>query len=99
MATKIKQIMDLEGMDGLLFGSWMSTQGLDSKQQHAYVKSDWLERMAHGVYKLAGSKPTLLTAVSCYNTQLGKHCIVGASTALELRRIREPAGHGRSLHQ
>ena len=97
MATKIKQIMDLEGVDGLLFGSWMSAQGLDSKQQHAYVKSGWLERMAYGVYKLAGSKPTLLTAVSCYNTQLGKHCIVGASTALELRGLSHYVPMGKPL--
>lgn len=85
MARKIKQILELTGQDGLLFASWMARQGLDSKQQFEHVQSGWLERVARGVYKIAGSHPTLYSAVSCYNTQLGKQCIVGARSAFELR--------------
>ena len=85
MATKIKQITDLVGLDGLLFANWLTRQGLDSKQQHEYLQSGWLERIARGVYKIAGSHPTLYSAISCYNTQLGKQCVVGARSALELR--------------
>ena len=72
MATKIKQITEEVGLDGLLFGNWLSQQGLDSKEQFKYLQSGWLERIARGVYKIAGSHPTLYSAVSCYNTQLGK---------------------------
>ena len=85
MATKIKQILETNGQDGLLFASWMARQGLDSKQQFEHVQSGWLERVARGVYKIAGSHPTLYSAVSCYNTQLNKQCIVGARSAFELR--------------
>lgn len=85
MATKIKRILELVGQDGVIFGNWMARQGLDSKQQFEYVQSGWLERMARGVYKIAGSRPTLYSALSCYNTQMNKQCIVGAHSALELR--------------
>ena len=87
MATKIKQITDKVGTDGLLFANWMAQQGLDSKEQFSYLKSGWLERISRGVYKIAGSTPTLFAAVSCYNAQLDKHCTIGARTALELRGI------------
>jgi len=50
MATKIKQITEQTGLDGLLFGSWMNQQGIDSKRQFEYVQSGWLERIARGVY-------------------------------------------------
>ena len=85
MATKIKQILESNGQDGLLFASWMNKQGLDSKQQFEHVQSGWLERIARGVYKIAGSNPTLYSAVSCYNVQLDKQCIIGARSACDLR--------------
>ena len=50
-----------------------------------YVRSAWLERIAQGVYKIAGSSPTLYGVVASYNAQLGKACHVGASSALDLR--------------
>ena len=97
MATKIKQITDLAGTDGLLFSSWMTLHGLDSKQQHSYVKSGWLEHVSRGVYKIAGNHPTLFTAFSCYNTQLDKQCIIGAHTALELRGLSHNVPMGTPL--
>lgn len=85
MATKIKQILDKTGTNALLFSSWLTAQGINKVEQAAYVQSGWLEKVAHGVYKVAGSNPTLFSAVSCYNTQLGKQCIVGARSACDLR--------------
>lgn len=85
MATKIKKILDLVPKDSLLFSSWMVNQGLDRKEQTLYVRSGWLERVAQGVYKIAGSTPKLYGAVASYNNQLGKSCHVGASSALDLR--------------
>jgi predicted transcriptional regulator of viral defense system len=97
MTIKIKQITDSAGTDGLLFSSWMSKQGLDSKQQHSYMKSGWLEHVSRGVYKVAGSHPTLFAAVSCYNTQLDKQCVVGAQTALELHGFSHYVPMGKPL--
>lgn len=85
MATKIKNIIDLVPRDAVLFSSWLATQGIDRKEQTMYVRSGWLERITQGVYKIAGSSPTLYGAVSSYNKQLGKTCHVGASSALDLR--------------
>ena len=85
MATKIKKVLDLIPRDSLLFSSWMAQQGIDRKEQTLYVRSGWLERVAQGVYKIAGSAPTLYGAVASYNGQLGKRCHVGASSALDLR--------------
>lgn len=85
MATKIQQILEVAPHGAMLFGSWLSAQGLDAKGQHSYTKSGWLARVSKGVYRVEGTKPTLLATVSSYNEQLGKQCIVGAYTALELR--------------
>ena len=85
MATKIKNILDLVPRDSVLFSSWLAAQGIDRKEQSLYVRSGWLERIVQGVYKIAGSRPTLFGAVASYNNQLGKACHVGASSALGLR--------------
>lgn len=85
MATKIQQILETNPDSKILFSEWLTTHGLDAKGQHAYMKRGWLTRLSKGVYALQGTNPTLLHAVSAYNTQLSKKCIVGAYTALELR--------------
>lgn len=85
MATKIKQILDAVPQGSVLFSKWLTEQGLDSKGQHQYMKSGWLERLSKGVYVIEGSHPSLYAAVSSYNTQLGKQCEIGAYSALELR--------------
>ena len=85
MATKMQQILETAPHDSVLFGSWLSSQGLDARGQYSYMKSGWLDRISKGVYKKHGTTPTLMATVSSYNTQLDKRCIVGAYTALELR--------------
>ena len=85
MATKIQQILKTAPNESVLFGSWLSSQGLDARGQYAYMKSGWLDRISKGGYKIHGTEPSLFVAVSSYNTQLSKSCVVGAYTALELR--------------
>ena len=85
MATKIQQILETAPNESVLFGSWLSSQGLDARGQYAYMKSGWLDRISKGVYKIHGTEPSLFAAVSSYNTQLSKSSVVGAYTALELR--------------
>ena len=97
MATKIKKILDLVPRDSLLFSSWMASQGIDRKEQTLYVRSGWLERVAQGVYKIAGSTPTLYGAVASYNKQLGKRCHVGASSALDMRGFSHFVAMGKPL--
>lgn len=85
MATKIQHILESYPHGALFFGDWLSKQGLTAKEQHSYMKRGWLTRISKGVYALQGTSPTLLQAVAAYNSQLGKQCILGAYTALELR--------------
>ncbi len=85
MTTKIQQIIETTPLDSVLFGSWLSSRGLNARGQYSYMKSGWLDRISKGVYKIHGTTPTLMSTISSYNTQLDKHCIVGAYTALEFR--------------
>lgn len=99
MATKIQQILETAPNESVFFGSWLSSQGLDARGQYAYMKSGWFDRISKGVYKIHGTEPGLMAMISAYNTQLGKSCVVGAYTALELRgyshylSIREPVAY------
>ena len=85
MATKIQQILEAASNESVLFGSWLSSLGLDARGQFAYMKSGWLDWISKGVYKIHGTEPSLLSTVSSYNKQLDKSCVVGAYIALELR--------------
>ena len=67
MATKIQQILETTPNESVLFGSWLSSQGLDARGQYAYMKSGWLDRISKGVYKIHGTEPSLFAAVSSYN--------------------------------
>ena len=51
MATKIQQILEAAPNGSVLFGSWLSSQGLDARGQYAYMKSGWLE-LVHLVQKM-----------------------------------------------
>ena len=97
MATKIQQILETTPNESVLFGPWLSSQGLDARGQYAYMKSGWLDRISKGVYKIHGTEPSLFAAVSSYNTQLRKSCVVGAYTALELRGYSHYLSMGKSV--
>ena len=85
MATKIQQILESTPRDSVLFGSWLTSRGLDVRAPYDYMKSGWLDRLSKGAYVMHGVTPTLLASISSFNIQLGKQCVVGAYTALELR--------------
>ena len=70
MATKIQQILEAAPNESVLFGSWLSSQGLDARGQYAYMKSGWLDRISKGVYKIHGTEPSLFAAISSYNTRI-----------------------------
>ena len=95
MATKIKQIVSAAQQGAILFGSWLDSNGMNAKSRYHYCATGWLEQLSKGVYKMEGSNPTLYAAVSSYNTQLSKQCIVGAYTALDLRGYSHYAAMGK----
>lgn len=79
--------MEVAPHNSVLFSSWLTEHGMDAKAQYANTKSGWLERLSKRVYIIKGTSPSLLDAVSSYNTQLDKKCIIGAFSALGLRDI------------
>lgn len=85
MATKIQHLLESHPNLGVVFGEWLTQQGIDQKGQYSYTKSGWLIRLSRGVYSIQNPQPTLLHTISAYNIQLGKSCVVGAYSALEMR--------------
>lgn len=83
--TKINNILQLQDKNSILFSSWLTKQGLSTSEISQLVVSGWLDRIAQGVYKFKGASPTLYDTIHSYNDQLGKHCYIGAGTALDLR--------------
>ncbi len=85
MATKINKLIQNTTDSPLLFTSWLEKQGISRIELTQYVRNGWLKRMSTGVYYYTGKQPSLFSAISSYNEQLNKKCIIGASTALSLR--------------
>lgn len=85
MATKINQLIQNTSENPLLFTSWLEKQGVTRMEITQYVRNGWLKRIATGVYYFTGKRPTLFSAISSYNKQLKKKCVISASTALSLR--------------
>ena len=87
----------MAGTNTLLFSSWLSAQGISVHEQHSYVHSGWLEKVVYGVFKVAGANISLFSAISAYNVQLDKQCLIGAETALELRGYMHYVPMGKPL--
>lgn len=85
MATKINLLLQQIPKNSLLISSWLVKQNMSTKEQSLCVASGWLSRLTQGVYYRTGDIPTLYSTIYSYNKQLEKRCIVGASTALDLR--------------
>ena len=46
MATKIQQILEANPDSKILFSEWLTSHGLDAKEQYAYMKRGWLTRLS-----------------------------------------------------
>ena len=97
MATKIQQIIEKQPRDAVMFGSWLSSHGIDARGQYSYMRSGWLDRISKGVYQIHGTTPSLMSAISSYNSQLGKKCTIGAYTALEFRGFSHYSSLGKPV--
>jgi len=83
--TKINSLLQKLPAGALYFGSWLNKNGISYFLQRYYRNSQWLTAIDKGVMYRTGEKPTLLSALSCFNSQLGKDFHVGAMSALEMR--------------
>ncbi len=96
MTTKINKISQKVSRTALLTSSFLTRNGISRKEQTCYVKSGWLERVAHGVYRFAGESPGLYDALASYASQTGKDYHLAAGTALDLRGYTHFIPMGRS---
>ncbi len=85
MSTKIKKLQRQSQKTPVLFSAWLEQQGLTRSELADFVKSNWLQRIANGVYCFDGYTPTLYAVLYSYYELLGKKYVLGASTALGLR--------------
>ena len=85
MSTKIKQLQRQSQETPVLFSAWLEQQGLTRSELADFVRRNWLQRIANGVYCFDGYTPTLYAVLYSYHKLLGKKYALGASTALGLR--------------
>ena len=83
--TKINSLLQKFPAGALYFGSWLNNNGVSYFLQRHYRNSQWLTAINEGVMYRTGEKPTLINALSCFNSQLNKKFHIGALSALEMR--------------
>ena len=83
--TKINSLLQKLPSGALYFGSWLNENGISYFLQRHYRASQWLTAIDKGVMYRTGEKPTLFSALSCFNSQLNKKFYIGAMSALEMR--------------
>jgi len=83
--TKINSLLQQLPSGSLYFGSWLNENRISYFLQRHYRNSQWLTAIDKGVMYRTGEKPTLFSALSCFNSQLNKKFHIGALSALEMR--------------
>ena len=83
--TKINSLLQKCPSNALYFGTWLNQNSISYTLQQHYRNSQWLTAIDKGVMFRTGEKPTLFSALSCFNSQLNKKIHIGALSALEMR--------------
>ncbi|GAP73441.1 type IV toxin-antitoxin system AbiEi family antitoxin [Candidatus Symbiothrix dinenymphae] len=83
--TKINYFLQKLPSGALCFASWLNANGISYTLQQHYRDAQWFTAIAPGVMYRTGDKPTLFSALACFNSQLHKKLHVGALSALEMR--------------
>jgi len=81
---KINDLLKKMPKGSVLTSNWLKNYGVSSKLAWWYVKSGWFERVASGMYKLAGDSITWVSALQALQQQLRLPVHVGGKTALQL---------------
>jgi len=85
MVSKINRLIQWWPPGTVATLSRLNSLGVDRRLADKYVKSGWLERLGHGVYKRAGATVDWAGAIHALQTQLGLAVHPGGITAIELR--------------
>ncbi len=83
--TKINSLLQQLPSGALYFGAWLNENGISYSLQRHYRNSHWFTAIDKGVMYRTGEKPSLFSALSCFNSQLNKRIHIGALSALEMR--------------
>ena len=83
--TKINSLLQKHPSGSLYFGAWLHQNGIPYTLQQHYRNYHWLTAIDKGVMYRTGEKPTMFSALSCFNSQLNKNFHIGALSALEMR--------------
>ena len=83
--TKINSLLQQLPSGALYFGAWLNENGISYSLQRHYRNSHWLTAIDKGVMYRTGERPSLFSALSCFNNQLNKRFHIGALSALEMR--------------
>ena len=85
MSTKINNIRRQTPFDGILLTSWLEKSGISRSEISDYTQSEWLQRVATGVYTFVGDTPTVYGILASYQSQSALLYHIGAASALELK--------------
>jgi len=83
--SKINLLLQKLPKGAVYFASWLNEQGISYSLQQCYRDSQWFSPFAKGVMYRKGEKPTIFSALSCFNNQLEKQFRIGAQSALDLK--------------
>ena len=81
--SKINQLLMDTDNNGLIFSSWLKTQGYSGQLQKQYRTSGWLTSLSQGVMYRTGSKLSAYSALATCNLQTGSRYRIAAHSALE----------------
>ncbi|MDR2840541.1 MAG: type IV toxin-antitoxin system AbiEi family antitoxin [Paludibacter sp.] len=93
--TKINSLLQKYPSGTVYFSSWLNENSISHDLQQYYIKANWFTPIAFGVMYRTGDRPTLFSALSCFNAQLNKKFHIGALSALELRGLSHYVPLGR----
>lgn len=82
--SKLNKLLQYWQPGGLLFSSWLKSNGYSDQLMQRYRKFGWFSLLSKGVMVRTGDNPVSWGALACYNTQMNKRFYIGAHTALEL---------------
>lgn len=81
--SKINRLLMNTDPNGLLFSSWLKTQGYSDQLQKQYRASGWFTSLSQGVMYRTGSKLSAYSAQANCNLQTGARYCIAAHSALE----------------
>lgn len=81
--TKINRLLAQMHPSGLVFSSWLKTQGYSDQLQKRYRDNGWLMSLGKGVMYRTGSELSAVASLASCNKQTGTKMRVAAHSALE----------------